>query len=64
MEEKAATNLCSECKGKGSIACPVCRGQGRQPSSNASQRPCMSCHGKGTSVCPMCRGAKRIAQEQ
>jgi DnaJ-class molecular chaperone len=62
MMKKNEASLCKECEGKGAIACPACHGQGRQPSSNAVQRPCPSCHGKGTSVCPSCRGAKRVAE--
>ena len=59
MADKPATNACQFCKGKGTITCPQCHGQGRQSSTNAAARPCQSCHGKGNSVCPECRGAKK-----
>ena len=54
---------CPECSSKGSITCPVCRGQGRQPSTNAAQRPCPNCHGSGKSICPQCRGARKVSSE-
>jgi predicted RNA-binding Zn-ribbon protein involved in translation (DUF1610 family) len=64
MAEKAAAIQCPECKGKGSITCSVCRGQGKQYGSNASQRPCAGCHGKGQSVCPRCKGTKKATTEK
>jgi DnaJ-class molecular chaperone len=63
MSERSAATTCKECGGKGSLACPGCKGQGRQARSGGAGKLCPDCHGRGTTVCPMCKGTKKAGAD-
>ena len=47
---------CKRCNGKGTIKCPICKGQGRIIPIFGSSYPCKHCGGSGEVTCPECQG--------
>lgn len=48
---------CSNCGGRGTVTCPVCRGTGRVGGSVfSSSHECGHCGGNGTKLCDSCGG--------
>lgn len=45
---------CRDCRGNGSVLCPVCGGTMKDPRNNAKE--CGYCNGRGHVECPACNG--------
>ena len=55
-----AVASCTVCNGKGTVACPTCRGR-RSVLLDGVSRRCMTCRGEGKVKCTKCGGATKAA---
>ena len=47
---------CKECRGKGSLRCPHCKGTGKKYAGPARYDECKLCSGSGKRKCDVCNG--------
>ncbi len=53
-----STSQCIQCRGKGEIVCPKCKGStthGVHSAGGLKTNRCLTCHGHGLCVCPQCK---------
>jgi len=53
-----STSFCIQCRGRGEIICPKCKGtttHGVHSAGGLKTNRCLTCHGVGKCVCPQCQ---------